>query len=95
MGKPLPLFAVVELGEVVLRGWKPRLYAFVKLRGAFVGVWELERLILVRKNLGLWRGWKLRGVFRGMWKLRGGRFRCVETWLACTLETFGVHSWFA
>ena len=34
---------------------------------------------------------KLRGDFRDIWKLRGGRFRCVETWHSCTLETFGVH----
>ena len=61
IGKPLPLFAVVELGEVVLRGWKPRLCTFVKLRGAFVGIWKLERLVWARKNLGLWRVWKLGG----------------------------------
>ena len=39
--------------------WKPRLCAFVELRGCFRGIWKLERLVWVRKNLGLWRGWKL------------------------------------
>ena len=76
MGKPWGLSGALELfrlfrdigklGEVVLRVWKPRLYTFVKLRGAF----------------------------REIWKLRGGRFKCVETWHACTYETFGVHSRF-
>ena len=63
MGKPwvrsdaLELFrlfrGVWKLGEVVLRVWKPRLCAFVKLRGAFRGTWKLERLIWARKNLGV------------------------------------------
>ena len=53
MGKPFALFAVVELGKVVLHGWKHRLCAFVKLRGAFRGIWKLERLVWARKNLGL------------------------------------------
>ena len=75
MGKPLPLFAVMELGEVVLHGWKPRLYAMVKLRGAFVGIWKLERIVWARKNLGLWRGWKRFGDLRDIWKLRGALLR--------------------
>ena len=37
----------------------------------------------------------LESAFWGIWKLRGGRFRSVETWHSCTLETFGVHSCFA
>ena len=72
MGKPLPLFAVVELGEVVLHGWKPRLWAFVKLRGTFRGLWKLERLVWARKTLGLWCVWKLR-VLLGI----GGNFGVV------------------
>ena len=39
-GETFAPFAVGELGEVVLRGWKPRLLAFVKLRGAFGGDME-------------------------------------------------------
>ena len=70
-GETFALFAMVELGEVILHGWKPRLYAFVKLRGAFVGIWKLERLVWARKNLGLWRGWKRFGAFGDIWKLRG------------------------
>ena len=74
MGNPLPLLAVVELGEVVLRGWKLRLCAFVKLRGAFVGIWKLERLVWMRKNLGLWCAWKLGGCFWGYIKTSGWSF---------------------
>ena len=36
----------------------------------------------------------MEGAFRDIWKLRVGRFACVGTWLACTYETFGVHSRF-
>ena len=56
MGKPWVRSGAWELGEVVLHGWKPRFGALVKLRGAFVGIWKLERLVWARKNLGLWRG---------------------------------------
>ena len=37
------------------------LCTFVKLRGAFRGIWKLERLVWARKNLGLWRGGELGG----------------------------------
>ena len=77
-----------------MHGWKPRCCTFVELRGAFVRIWKLERLIWARKNLGLWRVWKLGECFSGLWKLRGWLIACVETWYACTLETFGVHSRF-
>ena len=82
IGKPLPLFALVELGEVVLRGWKPRLWAFVKLRGAFRGIWKLERLVWARKNLGLWVVVKLGGCFSGYMETSGWSF-CVCGNLAC------------
>ena len=45
MGKPWVWSGAWKLGEVVLRVWKPRLCAFVKLRGAFGGIWKLERLV--------------------------------------------------
>lgn len=44
-GETFALIAVMELGEVVLHGWKPRFGALVKLRCAFVGIWKLERLV--------------------------------------------------
>ena len=53
------------------RGWE--------LRGAFRGIWKLERLVWARKNLGLLVGWKLGECFGvygnfgvvvlGAWKL--------------------------
>lgn len=45
MGRPLPLLPWWKLGEVILRGWKPRLCAIAKLRGSFGGMWKLERLV--------------------------------------------------
>ena len=68
-------FAVVELGEVVLHGWKPRLLSFEGTKSAFRGIWKLERLICVHRNLGVWRVVKLRSAFRDRWKLRGGFLR--------------------
>ena len=64
-GETFAPFAVVELGEVVLYGWKPRLLSFEGTKSAFRGIWKLERLVWMRKNLGLWCAWKLGGCFLG------------------------------
>ena len=44
MGRPLPLFAVVELGKVILYGWKPRLLSFEETKSAFRGYRNLKGL---------------------------------------------------
>ena len=102
MGKPwvrsgaLELFrlfrGIWKLGEVVLRVWKLRLCAMEKLRGRFGGYGNLKGLFKCLKTLVCGAVGNLESAFRGIWKLRDGRFRSVETWHSCTLETFGVHS---
>ena len=62
-GETFAPFAVVELGEVVLHGWKPRLLSFEGTKSAFREIWELERLFCVRRNLGFYAFVELRGGF--------------------------------
>ena len=92
MGKPWVRSGALELGEVVLRVWKPRLCAMEKLRGRFGGYGNLKGLFECLKTSVCGAVGNLDSAFREIWKLRGGRFRSVETWHSCTLETFGVHS---
>ena len=47
------------------------------------------------KNLGVWRGWKLGECFSGDMETSGWLFARVGTWHSCTLETFGVQSWYS
>ena len=75
--------------------WKLRLCAIEKLRGRFGVCGNLKGLFGCVKTLVCGAVGNLESAFRGIWKLRGGRFRSLETWLACTLETFGVHSWYS
>ena len=55
-----------------------------ELRGAFRGIWKLERLVLARKNLGVWRGWKLEECISGDMETSGVVIARVETWHSCT-----------
>ena len=48
LGKPWVRSGALELGEVVLSVWKPRLCAFVKLRGAFREIWKLREWSFAR-----------------------------------------------
>ena len=60
----------VELGEVVLCGWKPRLCAMEKLRGAFGGYGNLKGLFECVKTLVFGAVGNLESAFRKIWKLR-------------------------
>lgn len=70
MRKPWARLGAWELGEVVLHGWKPRFWAFVKLRGDFVGIWKLRGVVLRVWKLGLLAHKKLSVCIRGSVELR-------------------------
>ena len=81
MGKPWVLSGALELfrlfrgvwklGEVVLRVWKPRLCAFVKLRGRFGVCGNLKVLFECVKTSVCGAVGNLESAFREIWKLRG------------------------